>query len=333
MEVKENENSIKSSVRAQPLMSQGVGGMWPSSNASKPKESVSPPPPTLSSANSTTNSAKPLVRPAFYISPAKTTNVMIRVRNYRLSDIGEVMDTIVSKSGFVVTNVQMIENDDEVQIFASGEGGVSVLRKLNLDVSLVTADESALSSSIGILPDETEAAIAVGCGPPPAVNPLFKSDLNDVVVVVITPDSFSRDFTDVDVPLGSIASMLLQPFSASDTHSKFGSYGSQPDVKLKSSNIKCVHDSKLLGTKFFSEFPSSLSTSVARNCVKNENERKELSVLFATGGPCLVLVLTGKNGYAVSIFSHIFQSHFNSKVFSPKHFTNIIISLHLIFQK
>ena len=35
----------------------------------------------------------------------------------------------------------------------------------------------------------------------------------------------------------------------------------------------------------------------------------------------------------VSNFSHIFQSHSNSKVFSPKYFTNIIIPLPLIFQK
>ena len=35
----------------------------------------------------------------------------------------------------------------------------------------------------------------------------------------------------------------------------------------------------------------------------------------------------------VSNFSHIFQSHSKSKVFSLKHFTNIIIPLHLICQK
>ena len=132
-------------------------------------------------------------------------------------------------------------------------------------------------------------AIALGNGPPPSVQKVFKDDINDVVVAVVTPDSFVRDFSGVDIGLGSIMKQLLMPYV--EVNGEF--------VIPGNADAKCAFNSKIIGLKLFKSIEDdNFAKAIVESCVLNGEEAKLLrSRLINSGGPVMVVCLRGKSGF------------------------------------
>lgn len=108
-------------------------------------------------------------------------------------------------------------------------------------------------------------------------------DIPEVQCVVVTSDSFQRDFTGADVPLGSIVNSILTPFSVVE------------GVSYKKGKVgKCKYESELLAAKVVS-LEGGLARKVAKDLGLAEDSKVMEKVL--SRGPCLVLCLRGKRGF------------------------------------
>ena len=251
----------------------GVGGAWPSKSKGTMKEvekhetskgkSVEKPPP---------------VRPAFYVVVEQVEEVRIKIKTNRL---GATLAKLVGNGGLAL--IGLLPSEASFIVKLEGEGAKKVTAALGFDV---LEGLEAESRRFGDLPEDDESAILVG-DPPGDPDLSALEDIPETHVVLVTPDSFERDFTGTDLPLGSIACSILTPFSPVDgVEYELGNEG------------KCKYDSTLLAAKVVKMGPR-LAAKVARDVATGDDVKVMEKILGS--GRCLVLLLRGRRGYGASL--------------------------------
>ena len=207
----------------------------------------------------------------------KVEEVRVRVKAGRL---GASLEKLVGQGGLELAGVLTESPSADFIVKLAGEGAKKVATALGFEV---VEDESA---EFGALPEEDVAAILAG-DPPKDPDPSELGDIPEAHVVIITPDSFERDFTGTDLPVGSIACSILTPFSPVEgVEYVAGKEG------------KCKFDSALLAAKVVAMGPR-LAAKVARDVSKASEALSMEKVL--SGGRCLALLLRGNRGYGTSL--------------------------------
>lgn len=298
--MKDESSAIQSQANLCNLLAQkssvGVGGPWPSSgkgnqNLKRVEE--------VQGGASISKKKTPATRHAYYLSPLPCSKCIVEVSNDKV--LGRVLEVIVSTAGFKIDQIQRQRQGSKTIVHCIGEGGASTLRS---DFCLcgykgVFIEDVDSDKVIEVaMPSREEVALGLG-NPPKPIRSGFKEDLDEIEIVLITPDCFKRDFTKVDVPFGSVCNRLLEPFS------EIADVGGMPAaVKTGISKIQCKHNVRIAAMKILPEVGPELAESLARDLTVSQDDAKLLTKTLR-GGRCMAIVLKGSSGFAKALKKRI----------------------------
>ena len=266
---------------------EGVGGAWPSRRKESLKEVGEA---GGQGSRSVSRVKPPPVRPAYYLSPNGVASCQVKVPNSKPTLLGKVLDAIVSTAGFKVT---ALEGVAPASISCEGEGGAAAMRNNFLGLEgvegVVIDDEEATGEASDSIPTKEDASLAIGNTPGPILDQ-YKGEIDEVQVVIVTPDSFERDFTGVDVPIGTLANVLLSPFPTID-----GAEVST-NTNLGTRIPRCKFKSELLAAKMINKLSKELAHSIARDLTLVGKDAAVMERVLQRGR-CLAFVMKGKPGF------------------------------------
>ena len=296
-EGEEEENPHRNKRDLQKAVSHGVGGAWPGKNKSKNTRTQQPATKATTTATATATtttktkkSTTPIILPAFFVCPRKVEDVYFSVLDHR--NIGKVLETVINLGGMRVCGCRRITRESHAMVFkARGEGAPFNLTRLGLEDCIDVVDACPMDEE-GV-PKE-EVAIALGNGPPKDVNKLFAEDVDDVIVLVVTPDSFRRDFSGADICFGTVVKQLLTPFV--EINGQFVNGNANGTNKQR-----CAFGSSLLGMKIFPVVTDDKFANAIASTAQLPAEAAKLSERIIGDGPVAVICLRGQRGFGAAM--------------------------------